>query len=135
MRLSANAGICDDLRQVEYEAEREHWYLRGSDMEDAGEHRRQPGGRPSQRAFESLLPYCQDPYSLHCVGNNRNYDSTVTATAKAATNAIQLWCGQDQEEQPGARTNTMNALSAYFRSRLRSALGVVVTLCVVGSVC
>ena len=118
MRLSANAGICDDLRQVEYEAEREHWYLRGSDMEDAWGTREATGGQPLQRAFESLLPYCQDPYSLRCVGNNHNYNSTMTATTKAATKAIQLLCRQDQEEQPGARTNTMNAIGAYFRSRL-----------------
>jgi hypothetical protein len=36
MRLSANVGICDDLTRVEYEAEREHWYLRQSESRPQG---------------------------------------------------------------------------------------------------
>ena len=31
MRLSANTGICEYLSRGEYEADREHWYLRVSD--------------------------------------------------------------------------------------------------------
>jgi hypothetical protein len=31
VRLSANAGIYGDLKGGEYEAEGEHWYLRGSE--------------------------------------------------------------------------------------------------------
>jgi hypothetical protein len=27
VRLSANTGVCEDMKGGEYEAEREHWYL------------------------------------------------------------------------------------------------------------
>ena len=48
MRLSANTGICDDLRGEEYEPEREHWYLRVS------ERRR---GKMSLRANTGICEY------------------------------------------------------------------------------
>ena len=85
MSLSANTGICDDLRTGEYEPEREHWYLRRSESKPQGNAgicedltwrtRENTGGDRGatfrRRASKSLFSYRQDPYSLRCLGNKQ----------------------------------------------------------------
>jgi hypothetical protein len=67
VRLSANTGICVDLKGGEHEAEREHlhlWDLRGSECEAEREAESRPqgnGGPYSRRASKHFSPTARTP--------------------------------------------------------------------------